>query len=96
MRLKYHGPFDAVEVAGQTVKRNHQFEVDADTAGRPPEPRVADAQAELAAAVAAIDHDGAARLRDEIAGLDFGEGLLAQPDNFVAVETKATKKDGDK
>lgn len=47
-------------------------------AGREPDPRVAEAMAELAAAVAAIDHERAKALREEITTLDHGVGLLAQ------------------
>ena len=94
MKVKYCGPFDEVEVAGQKVKRGHQFEVSDEVAGKAPDPRWAEAQAELVDAVNGTpDHDRAAKLRDEIAGLDFGEGLLAQPDNFQPVTAKAKEAD---
>ena len=96
MKLRYHGPFDEVDVAGQTVKHNHQFDVADDVAGKAPDPRLAEAMAELFEAVNGHpDHEAAARLRDEITRLDHGEGLLAQPDNYTAVPAKSAK-DGEK
>ena len=53
-------------------------EVPDELAGVAPDPRVEAAHAELAEAIAAIDHEAAQRLRDEIAGLEHGHGLLAQ------------------
>lgn len=97
VKVKYVGPFDEIEVAGQTVKRNHQFDVADDVAGHPPEPRWAEAQAELVDAVSGHpDHVLAAQLRDEIATLDMGEGLLAQPDNFQPVTAGKPAKETDK
>lgn len=55
-------------------------------AGRAASPRLAIAHLELGAAVEALEHDRAAALREEIIGLDAGEGLLAQPDNWQPVK----------
>jgi len=92
MQVRYIGPFDAVEIDGVpgNVKRGDTFDVPAEVAGRAADPRLMVAHAEHAAAVAAIDHVNAARLRDEILTLDAGSGLLAQSANFEAV--KAAKK----
>lgn len=101
MKLKYIGALPEAEIHLRneqvvTVKHNHQFDVPDDEAGHVPDVRLEPAMAELAAATAASDHVLAAKLRDEIAGLDMGDGLLAQTDNYAAVDTKASKKDGDK
>lgn len=60
-------------------------------AGRPEDPRREAAMIEHAAAVAAINHEAAARLRDEIIDLDMGEGLLAQ--GWLRAPTTKTPKD---
>jgi hypothetical protein len=91
MNITYVGPHDAVEIDSIAVvcKRGETISVAADVAGKPPSPRVAAAHAELHAAITAIDHDLAAALRAEIVTLDYGSGLLAQPDNWQpAKETK--------
>lgn len=54
------------------------IDVPDDVAGTPPDPRLDELMAAHAVAVAAIDHEGARTLRDEITGLDKGTGLLAQ------------------
>jgi hypothetical protein len=88
MKVKYVGPFDAVELDGVgVVHRNHQIEVTPALAGRPPAARVAAAHAELVEAMAAADHHRSKALREEIIDLDHGEGLLAQPDNWEPVKT---------
>ena len=93
MKIRYQGPHDEVELPdGQTVKRNHQVDVADDLAGHPPEPRLAEAMVELHDAVEARDHPLAVKLRAEIAGLDYGSGLLAQ-DTWEAVTAASKKKD---
>jgi len=94
VKFKYVGPFDEVEVAGQKVKRNHQFDVSDEVAGQAPDPRRAEAMAELADAVSGLpDHVRAAELRDELGRLEIGDGLLAQPENFQPVTAKAKEAD---
>lgn len=91
-KLRYIGPIDEVELPdGITVKRNHQVDVTDEVAGAPPDPRLAEAMLELAAAVDAHDHNTAAELRGEISRLDYGTGLLAQ-DTWEAVAKKDDKK----
>jgi hypothetical protein len=92
MLIRYVGPYDAVEIDGVpgSVKRGETVDVPAAVAGKAADPRLEAAHLEHAAAVAAIDHVGAMRLRDEILTLDAGSGLLAQSANFEAV--KAAKK----
>ena len=93
-KVRYIGPIDEIELPdGTTVKRNHQVDVDDDLAGSSPEPRLAEAMLELRDAVEAFDHHLAVKLRHEIAGLDYGSGLLAQVDNWEAVTATAKKKD---
>jgi hypothetical protein len=80
-----------------SVKPGETIDVPADVAGTPPDPRIDVAMLELRAAVAAIDHHRAVALREEIAGLDFGSGLLAQSDVWApakAVKPAPTTKDG--
>jgi len=72
--------------AGQPV------DIPAELAGRPPDPRLEPAMVDLAAAVAAIDHHAAAQLREEIAGLDYGAGLLAQGWPVAEGKKKATSE----
>ncbi len=104
MKVKYIGGSDSVYVNIDGVEtefvRNHHVEVPDKFAGRAPEPRLAEAMAELHAAISSNDHLGAIKLRDEIAGigdkpgLDYGEGLLAQ-ETFASAEPKknAPKED---
>lgn len=95
VKVKYVGPFDAVEVVGLVVKRDQTFEVDETVAGHPPEQRWTQALVELRDATSARpDHVRAARLRAELAGLDPGDGLLAQTDNFQPVNPGKAAKDG--
>lgn len=99
MKIRNINPIGAVELPGYgDVEAGAVIEVPDDGpagsvfAGRPPALRVAEAMAELAAAVAAIDHDRAAALRDELVGLDYGTGLLAQSTNWEpATMSKSTK-----
>lgn len=87
MIVKYVGQ-SAVEVGRFIVEPGGTIDVPDDGppgtvyGGRPPEPRLAAAMADLVAAITARDHHRAAALRTEIAGLDYGTGLLAQPENW--------------
>lgn len=100
-KIKYVGPFPELDPlrlpSGATVpgvKRNHQFEVPDADAGYPPEARYLAAMVELADAVNGHpDHERARKLRDEIATLNPGDGLLAQPDNFQPVPAKVKETD---
>lgn len=96
MKIRYVGHLDEVEVTaldGATVKRNHQIEAPDDVAGHPPEARLAEAMDELVAATEARDHALIVKLREEISGLDYGSGLLAQTDAWQAAATPSKKKD---
>lgn len=87
MQIQYVGPFDAVDLDGVgAVARNATISVPSELAGRAPSPRLSAAMLELTAAMEAIDHHGAAALREEIVSLDAGAGLLAQPSNWVPVK----------
>ncbi len=82
----------------RSVKPGETIEVPDAEAGAPPEPRVAAAFNELAAAMVAVDHYAAKSLREEIAGLDFGSGLLSQSDVWApakAAKPASTTKDGE-
>jgi len=92
MNVRYIGPFDAVEVGAQVFARGVTVSVPSELAGRVPDPRVAVAHTELRDAIGALDHDLAVALRDEIIGLDTGEGLLAQ-DCWELVADKTKKGD---
>lgn len=89
MNVTYTGPLDAIEVGGFVVKRGKTIDMPAHVVGRPPDKRVAEAFAELEVAYGKADHEAAKALREELATLDYGEGLLAQPDNWTAA--KSTK-----
>lgn len=92
MQVKYVGPFDAVEVDGVgIVKHGETVDVPAELAGRPPAARVEAAHVELRDAVAALDHERAKALREEIVDLDHGAGLLAQSGVWQAVSSKSSK-----
>lgn len=78
MKIMYVGPSDAVDCVGRVWKRNEPQDIEPAVAGRAPAKRVAAAMAELQQAIADRDHTRAAELREELVGLDFGEGLLAQ------------------
>lgn len=100
MQIIYVGPFSAVRFFDQgeerEVAQGEAVEVHPDTAGRAPAARLTAALAELAAA--GDDDELAAKLRFEIAGLDAGAGLLAQPTNWQpapAAKSKTTAKDGE-
>lgn len=89
MQIRYVGPHDSVEVPGVGLVANGAtVTVSAGLAGREPDARLAVAHAELAAAIAAIDHLAAVRLREEIVGLDPGVGLLAQSDAWQPVKAQ--------
>lgn len=94
MQVKYVGPFDAIELDGVgVVNHGETVDVAAELAGRPPSARVEAAHAELRDAVAALDHERAKALREEIVDLDHGAGLLAQPGNWQPVgASKSTSK----
>lgn len=92
-KIRYIGPHDAVELPdGRVVQRNHQVEVSDELAGKRPARRLETAMAELGDAVTALDHHRAVALRQEIAELDYGSGLLAQ-DTWEAVTPKKDEAD---
>jgi hypothetical protein len=94
VQIRYIGPHDAVELPGHpAIPKGSTVNVDPDLAGHPPAARLLAAHLEHHQAIQDHDHPGAIRLRDEIVGLDPGAGLLAQPDNWEPVPTKAIKKD---
>ena len=96
MLIKYVGPSPAVEVRGQEFVKGVPVDVPKELAGRPAEKRWAEAVAELVVATTPGDsysHARAAELRAEIAGLDVGEGLLAQVGIWEAVKGKAAAAD---
>ncbi len=93
MRLRYIGPYaPPVSTAFGTTDDEGFIDVPDGIAGRAPDPRLHAAMEELAAAVAAINHEAASVLRDEITGtadapaLDVGEGLLAQHETWTLVK----------
>ena len=91
--LRYTGPIDEITVDGVgDVPRMTSVSVPSEIAGRAPDARLEQAMSELHAAISASDHNLAAALRDEIVGLDPGEGLLAQSSWQLA--KKAPKETG--
>lgn len=94
MKIKYIGPFDAVEVDifGRTVTVAHgdEIEVVAAIAGRPPSDRLAELMADLEQHY--TDHVRRSEIVAELATVDAGEGLLAQSSNWVAVTAKKEPK----
>ena len=81
-----------IDVLGLLVRAGQTVDVPDAVAGRQPEPRVAECEAELVAATAALDHARAKALREEWPTLDHGAGLLAQPGNWrPAAAPKAGK-----
>jgi hypothetical protein len=91
MKVRNVSPLGALELVGfGVVDAGATIDVPDEFAGHAPDPRVAAAHLELAAAVAALDHTLAVELREEIIGLDPGAGLLAQVDNWQPV-TKSSK-----
>lgn len=90
--MKLIPPADLDVVGLGRVFAGQPVDVPADLAGRRPDPRLDPAMHELAAATAAADHRRAAALRDEISGLDYGAGLLAQGWQ-PAADAKPKKKD---
>lgn len=95
MKIRYQGPCDEIEILGQVCLRNHSIEIEDSIAGHPANPRVAPAMLELHEAITASDHNRAQELREELAGLDFGEGLLSQ-EVWVSVEKSKAPKEDDK
>ena len=93
-KLRYTGPIDEVELPGVgSVKRGSTVDVPTGLAGRPPDPRLAEAMIELQTARIGGDHEWQRDLRAEIAGLDAGDGLLAQSTwELVKSTTKQEEK----
>lgn len=99
MKIRYVGPFDAVEVPvadGRfvTVARDEVVDLPVAIAGRPPAARLIEILDELPAV--AHEHAKRVALLDELASLDadaHGAGLLAQHTTWQAV--KADKKESD-
>jgi hypothetical protein len=90
--LRYIGSHDAVELDGVgVVARGDLLSVPTQLAGRKPEKRYSEAMDELVEAMSIQSHEDAARLRDEIVGLDPGEGLLAQTENWETVRSSTNK-----
>jgi hypothetical protein len=94
MQITYCGAHDSVILAidGREVGcvKGSSVDVPDAIAGTAPAVRLAPAMAELVTATAAHNHEVAQPLRDEIALLDFGTGLLAQPENWQPVKHKPT------
>lgn len=81
-----------IEVNGVAVdvEPGVTIEVPGSVAGHPPSPRLAEIlDVELPAAAAARDHELTRALKAELVGVDWGEGLLAQPDNWQPVAKTA-------
>lgn len=82
MKIRYVGPSAeiTVEIGGVSMScpRGHDIDVPPAIAGSDPDPRLEEAMGELHQAINDHDHLKAVGLREEIAGLDAGEGLLAQ------------------
>lgn len=89
MRIRFVGVNGAVvipDLGGQVIEPGQVFEVSDAMGGRPPVPRIAEAMEELRVATADPNlHHVARALREELIGLDYGAGLLAQPSNFEPV-----------
>lgn len=81
-----------IDVNGVEVSVNpgDTIEVPGRLAGRPPAARLAELlDVELPAATAARDHERVRALKVELDGVDWGDGFLAQPDNWQpAVKAK--------
>lgn len=94
MKVTYVGPHDAVDVVGVgTVARGDTVDIPDEIAGHRPDPTLDQAHADLAEAVAALDHNRAKELREHILELDTGAGLLAQTDAWVPATKKKGKAD---
>jgi hypothetical protein len=95
MKIKYVGPFDAVEVpVGPdrfvVVESGGVIDLPVALAGRPPSKEYLELVAELEKVHA--DHHARAAVIEQLAGVDVGEGLLAQPSNWEpAAPAKETK-----
>jgi hypothetical protein len=88
MKITYVGPFDAVEVpvGGRfvTVKNGEPIDLPVALAGRPPAERLSEIlDVELPAVF--DNHEARSALIAELATVDAGEGLLAQPSNWQPV-----------
>jgi hypothetical protein len=95
VKIRFIGVNGAIvipDLGGQIIEPGTVFEVSDAMGGRVPSPRLVPCMEEIAACIARIDHDGAALLRDELATLDYGAGLLAQPSNFVPALAVAKSK----
>ena len=76
------------------VNPGDTIEVPGKLAGRPPAPRLAELlELELPAATAARDHELVRELKAELVGVDWGEGLLAQPANWQPAAKPAKPSD---
>lgn len=94
MKVKYVGPFTAVEivVGGQfvAVAQGEEIEVVAAIAGRAPSEKYLTLCADLLEHH--TDHARRSEIVEALAGADVGEGLLAQPDNWTAAVAKKETK----
>jgi hypothetical protein len=102
LKVRNISPLGALDLPGVgLVDAGAVIEVPADGepgtvfAGRPPAARLAAAHLELHAAISALDHPGAAALREEIIGLDPGAGLLAQAGTWEPVTVKKAAAGGE-
>lgn len=78
------------------VAKGVAIDLPAAVVGRAPAPRLAQLDAELVEAYAAFDHYRIRALLDERIDVDFGEGLLQQPENWQPAPKAAPKpKDGE-
>ena len=95
MKIRFVGVNGAIvipDLGGQVIEPGAVFEVSDVMGGRPPAPRIAEAMEELRVATADPNlHHVARALREEILGLDYGAGLLAQDTNFVPAGTPKPK-----
>ena len=85
MDITYIGGHDAQAFSpagGRECRRGESIDVLDELAGRPPAPRVAELQTEIAVAYAARDDRLVAALAAELAATDHGAGLLAQADTW--------------
>jgi hypothetical protein len=94
MNIQYIGPFDSIDVEGVgSVTRNQVISVSSAVAGHAPDARVEPAMLELREAIETLNHNRAVALREEIAGLDFGTGLLAQSTNWISAKADPKNKE---
>jgi len=83
-----------IDAIGLTVPAGATVDVPDVVAGRAPEARVVACEVALVVAVVARDHEVAKACREEWGTLDHGEGLLAQPGNWVPAKTVKAAKAG--